>query len=374
MSRIIKLTESQLRDMVAKTIEEQSAVPDFGGAASAIGKSLGLTRDDRPKGSLVDQIYKEFVAGGTGAKATSHTVMASAINKIPDYKTLIDLNNMIKAKTPGGFKSLVQCLQGWLKVGEENIFKNIQAKLKKLGVNLIINNPSGIFRPADIRIAKGQVKTNQPQKTDPNKPTYRECQGFPIKYGCKQTEVGRLQQCLGLKVDYSFGPATLKALVDYVPNQTSTAAAALQKQYVEIGVSKGAYDLMLQKCKKGVVKPKAKVKTAPKKDEAPFVDTRTAAPEKLSAKSLVMPTTSLADKLKGVNIERVPAPGVDPARKQAIIAQIKDRGFDQVYKGQALTPEEKQWLDYYMSLTYGSEVDKTKPKGDDQEKIRYDNR
>jgi hypothetical protein len=365
MSRIIKLTESQLRDMVAKTIEEQSAVPDFGGAASAIGKSLGLTRDDRPKGTLVDQIYNEFVAGGTGAKATSHTVMASAINKIPDYKTLIALNNMIKAKTPGGFKSLVQCLQGWLKVGEENIFKNIQAKLKTLGVNLIINNPSGIFKPADIRIAKGQVKTNQPQKTDPNKPTYRECSGFPIKYGCKQTEVGRLQQCLGLKVDYSFGPNTLKALVNYIPNQTSAASAALQKQYVEIGVSKGAYDLMLQKCKKAPVKAKAKTAVpAP----APVVDTRDkTAPTTLASKQI----QQLPVNIDVANaLQNLPAPGVDNARKLAILGQIKDRGFDQVYKGQKLTDAEQQWLSSYM----GGEASKEKQKAGGNEKLVFPNR
>ena len=338
MSRIIKLTESQLCDMVTRVINEQNATP------------------------LVDEIYKEFVAGGTGAKATSHTVMASAINKIPNYKTLIDLNNMIKTKTPGGFKSFVQCLQGWLKVGEENIFKNIQAKLKTLGVNLIINNPSGVFRPTDIRIVKGQAKTTVQPKVDPNKPTYRICTGFPIKYGCKQTEVGILQKCMGMEVDYSFGPDTLGVYLKL--NTDPKAKAATQKQILEVGLSEGAYKLVIAKCKSKIKKIKKPTKPTPTP-----VDTRTKTePLTLSSKKI----QQLPVKIDLPKLVATPAPGVDQARKEELIGKIKNRGFDQVYKGEVLSPEETKWLEYYMSVNYGTQLNKTKEKsGGEEEKLRF---
>lgn len=354
MTKIIKLTESQLRDVVQKVINEQSA------------------------GVSVDQIYKEFVAGGTGAKPTSHTVMASAINKIPDYKTLLAFNKKFIQEKPGGFISLVKALRGWLKVGEENIFKNIQAKLKTLGVNLIINNPSGVFKPEDIAI--GSTKVTQkpdPNKPDPNKLKYRTCNGFPIKYGCNQTEVGKLQKCLGIELDYSFGPDTLKAILDKTPDPKMRAAN--QKQITEIGLSEGAYKLLIAKCVR-----KQKPKVDPNKIVPPApepIDTRTPAPQNLSSKSLVAPTSSLGN-LEGAIRNRLQkdlatlaanAPqDITQERKDYIIAHINDRGFDQKYVGDNLTPTEQLWVDRYMQQKYGSVVDKNKTRGGDTQIRRFD--
>jgi len=279
----------------------------------------------------------------------------------------------------GNYKSIVKLLNGELELDNLKEFQQIQAILKKAGVTLTAQTEKSprtntmVLKPGTIRIVAGKTPVpTPPVKTDPNKPTYRECTGFPIKYGCKQTEVGRIQQCLGLKVDYSFGPSTLVKLVDYSTQRNTQASMALQKQYTEIGVSKGAYDLIISKCKK-VVKPK------PKPGEKPVVDTRTPMADiaPLKAKELKMVSSNL-----GLTPEQIQAklqrdlaalqaantPNVDPARKQAILGQIKDRGFDKVYKGQALTPDEKQWLSSQM----GTDPNKDKMKaGGEEEKLRF---
>jgi hypothetical protein len=391
MTKIIKLTESQLRDVVQKVINEQGFASDFVGmaksAGNAISNSLMLNRDNRPKGSLVDQIYNEFVYGGTGAKATSHTFMATAINKIPNYKTLIEFNNKFKQDTPAGFKSFVQALQGWLKVGEENIFKNIQAKLKTLGVSLIISNPSGIFKPADIRIEKGGVKKADPKKIDPNKPTYKVCTAgaFPIKYGCKQTEVGTLQKCMGMGVDYSFGPDTLKAFLKLNPDPKAKAAA--QKQILEVGLSEGAYKLVIAKCKSKIKKIKKPAAPAPAPTPVPApADTRTKT-EPLTLKSRTLQTlptksreemekdvrASLEKQLKYVNQVNPGSFGVNDERAKEILNNFEYRRIDdsQVYKGGKLTDNELK----YVNAVRRGEAEKNKLKNDNQDqKLVYPNR
>jgi hypothetical protein len=352
MSRIIKLTESQLCDMVTRVINEQNATP------------------------LVDEIYKEFVAGGTGAKPTSHTVMASAINKIPDYKTLIAFNNKFKQNTPAGFNSFVQALQGWLKVGEENIFKNIQAKLKTLGVSLIISNPSGIFEPADIRIEKGGVKKPDPKKIDPNKPTYKICQGFPIKYGCKQTEVGTLQKCMGMGVDYSFGPETLGAFLKLNPDPKAKAAA--QKQILEVGLSEGAYKLVIAKCKSKIKKIKKPTAPVPVPEPTPVpvpeptpvpvpVDTRTPMSDiqRLSSKDLKMVSSNLGDKLPQVQLDPITLGsqiyGRLSSNKNFNSGKIGDNRVK--YKGSDLNPADLDRLNKFIT-SRGYKFIKNKDKGE----------
>jgi hypothetical protein len=343
MSKIIKLTESQLRDVVAKVINEQKASPNASQAAKQIWDNL---------------------ARAVNNMGTDKQGIVSAISMIKSVELYTEVVNMMRgASSIGTYKSIVQLLNGRFGVYDYKYFKQIQSILTKIGVKITAQTSGPAQNPflkvGSIRQEVGPAA--KPSTTpDANKPTYKVCQGFPIKYGCKQTEVGRLQQCLGLKVDYSFGPNTLVALVDHSTKKYSKESIALQKQYVEVGVSKAAYDLLLQKCKKSVVKTKQKSQTG-KLATAPVVDTRTAAPQRLTSKDIkLMPTTdinkSVADKL-----QNLPSPGVDNARKLAILGQIIDRGFDQVYKGQILTPEEQSWLNSYMGG--GPEKSKLKDGG-----------
>lgn len=361
MSKIIKLTESQLRDIVAKAVNEQRNSPNASQAAKQVWAKLSQAQ-----------------AGAGGAGGTDETALISAISMIKSVELYTEVVNMMRGGSSiGTYKSIVQLLNGELETDDLKVFQQAAAILKKIGVTLTAKtrkhqNGMLVLEPGSIRQVVGPAtKTPQPtQPVDPNKPKYSTCTGFPIKYGCKQTEVGKLQQCLGLKVDYSFGPATLKALVNYVPNQSASAIAAVQKQYVEIGVSKGAYDLILQKCKKAPVKAKAKAKTAAPAP-APVVDTRTPAPEFAPQKRSLKDIAPLPVNIDLVNrLQNLPAPGVDNARKLAILGQIKDRGFDQVYKGQKLTDAEQQWLSSYM----GGEASKEKQKAGGNEKLVFPNR
>jgi hypothetical protein len=253
-------------------------------------------------------------------------------------------------------------------------FQQIQAALKKAGVTLTAQTEKNartntmVLKPGTIRIVAGKTPVptpTPPVTTDPNKPTYRVCKGFPLMYGCKQTEVGYVQQCLGLKVDYSFGPATLQALVGYAPMRKGSTPEGLKKQYATIGLSKQEFDLIRTKYCKAKPKPKPK----PKPGEKPVVDTRTKT-EPLAIKPKTLQTVPFPVNIDLPKLAAIPTPGIDPARKQAILGQIKDRGFDKVYKGQALTPDEKQWLSSQM----GTDPNKDKMKaGGEEEKLRFSN-
>jgi len=352
MSKIIKLTEAQLRDIVTKAVNEQRNSPNASPAAKEIWNKLAIA------------------SGNGGLGGTNETALISAITLIKSVQLFVEVDNMMRGPSSiGNYKSIIKLLNGELENDNLKDFQQIQAILKKVGVTLTAQTEKSprtgniVLKPGTIRIVAGKTPVpTPPVKTDPNKPTYRACTGFPIKYGCKQTEVGRIQQCLGLRVDYSFGPSTLVKLVDYSTQRNTQASMALQKQYIEIGVSQGAYNLIIEKCKK-VVKPKPK----PKPGEKPVVDTRDKrVPLELPSK-LVSPMPVNIDLPK---LAAIPTPGIDPARKQAILGQIKDRGFDKVYKGQALTPDEKQWLSSQM----GTDPNKDKIKaGGEDEKLRFSN-
>lgn len=350
MSRIIKLTESQLRDMVTKVISEQAA----SATPQQIWDNLSIAQ-----------------AGMGGAGGTDEKKLISTIAQITSVDLYRQVVALMGAKSIGNYKSIIQLLNGELEADNYGDFQQIQSLFNKVGIKIIAQTKLGgdgktkFLVPESIKIVGQAPKPGVTPKPDDTKPQYRECTGFPIKYGCKQTEVGRLQQCLGLKVDYSFGPNTLVKLVDYSTQRNTPQSMALQKQYVEIGVSKGAYDLILQKCKKAVVKPKTKTQApAP----APVVDTRDkSAPQTLASRQIQQQPVNIdvANRL-----QNLPAPGVDNARKLAILGQIKDRGFDQVYKGQKLTDPEQQWLSSYM----GGEASKEKQKAGGNEKLVFPNR
>jgi len=368
MGRIIKLTESQLRDVVQRVINEQKASPNASAAAKQIWTKLSIASSN----------------GGAGG--TDEVALVSAISMIKSVQLFVEVDNMMRGPSSiGTYKSIVRLLNGELEMDNLKEFQQIQSALKKAGVTLTAQTEKNarsntmVLKPGTIKIVPVKTPVITPPKPEdagPAKPKYRECKGFPLMYGCKQTEVGYVQQCLGLKVDYSFGPATLQALVGYAPMRNGSTPEGLKKQYATIGLSKQEFDLIRTKYCKAKPKPKPK----PKPGETPVVDTRTKtdiAP--LKAKELKMVPSNL-----GLTPEQIQAklqrdlaalqaantPKVDPARKTAILAQIKDRGFDKVYKGQALTPDEKNWLSSQM----GTDPNKDKMKaGGEEEKLRFSN-
>jgi hypothetical protein len=367
MSKIIKLTEAQLRDVITRAINEQKASPNASPAAKQIWSKLSIASSN----------------GGAGG--TDETALISAISLIKTVQLFVEVDNMMRgASSIGNYKSIVKLLNGELEMDNLKQFQQIQAALKKAGVTLTAQTEKSprtntmVLKPGTIRIVAGKTPVITPPKPDdagPAKPKYRECKGFPLMYGCKQTEVGYVQQCLGLKVDYSFGPSTLQALVGYAPMRNGSTPEGLKKQYATIGLSKQEFDLIRTKYCKAKPKPK------PKPGEKPVVDTRTPMKDlaPLKAKQLQQIPTNL-----GLTPEQIQAklqrdlaalqaantPKVDPARKTAILGQIKDRGFDKVYKGQALTPDEKQWLSSQM----GTDPNKDKMKaGGEEEKLRFSN-
>ena len=49
-----------------------------------------------------------------------------------------------------------------------------------------------------------------------------------------------------------------------------------------------------------------------------------------------------------VPLEKIPSPGVNTGRRQAIINKIAEEGFGNSYFNLTLTPEEKKWLSDYI--------------------------
>jgi hypothetical protein len=342
MGRIIKLTESQLRDMVTRVISEQQASPDASPAAKQIWTNL---------------------AKAVNNMGTDEQGIVSAISLIKSVELYTEVVNMMRGPSSiSNYKSIVQLLNGRFAAYDYKYFKQIQTILSKIGVTLTAQTSGPAQNPflkaGTIRQVVGPTaKPGVTPKPDATKPQYRECTGFPIKYGCKQTEVGYVQQCLGLKVDYSFGPDTLKALIGYAPMRNGSTPEGLKKQYVTIGLSKQEFDLIRTKYCKAKPKPKK---------QASVVDTRDkTTPTTLASRQI----QQLPVNIDLPTLEALPSTGVDPTRKAAILVQIKDRGFDKVYKGQPLTPEEKQWLESYL----GTQINKDKMKSGGQEKLRLPN-
>ena len=368
MSKIIKLTESQLRDIVTKAVNEQKASPNASPAAKQIWAKLSQAQ-----------------AGAGGLGGTNEVALVSAISMITSVQLFVEVDNMMRgASSIGNYKSIVKLLNGELEMDNLKQFQQIQAALKKAGVTLTAQTEKNartntmVLKPGTIRIVAGAKPAPTPFKQDDAGPAkgYRTCKGFPLMYGCKQTEVGYVQQCLGLKVDYSFGPSTLQALVGYAPMRNGSTPEGLKKQYSTIGLSKQEFDLIRTKYCKAKPKPKPK----PKPGEKPVVDTRTpmADTAPLKAKELKMVSPDL-----GINSEEIRAslikqlqasapPEISQDRKDFIIGNIKNRGFDQKYVGDNLSPVEQNWVDGYMKQKYGSVVDKNKTRGGDTQIRRFD--
>jgi polyhydroxyalkanoate synthesis regulator phasin len=225
MGRIIKLTESQLRDVVAKVINEQKASPNASQAAKQIWDNL---------------------ARAVNNMGTDKQGIVSAISMIKSVELYTEVVNMMRGTSSiDTYKSIVQLLNGRFGVYDYKYFKQIQSILTKIGVKITAQTSGPAQNPflkvGSIRQEVGP--TTKPSTTpDANKPTYRICKAgaFPLMYGCKQTEVGKLQKCLGMGVDYSLGPDTLKKFTNN--------SQKLIDDMIKNGISQQVYNDYMKKC------------------------------------------------------------------------------------------------------------------------------
>ena len=177
---------------------------------------------------------------------------------------------------------------------------------------------------------------------------------LPHAFGCKSDYVREVQQCLGLPQKYqtgNFGPITQKALTDAGYNGSE--------------IDKTTHEKITSNCN-GTTSTTGSTVTDTRinrLDATPI----TLAPRDIT--SLKVPTSlnipDLIKNLKPISINTQPS----DERQAEIIRGVTDRGFDMVYKGGALTDDEKMW----MLKHYGAEegINKTKVKGDGQEKLRF---
>jgi len=177
---------------------------------------------------------------------------------------------------------------------------------------------------------------------------------LPHAFGCKSDYIREVQQCLGLPQKYqtgNFGPITQKALTD--------------AGYSGSEIDKTTHEKITSNCNGTTSTTGSTVTDTP-------VKRLNAEPITLATRditSLKVPTSlSIPDALK--NLKPI-SPNTQPSdeRQAEIIRGVTDRGFDMVYKGSALTDDEKMW----MLKHYGAEegIDKTKVKGPGQEKLRF---
>jgi hypothetical protein len=227
MSRIIKLTESQLRDVVAKVISEQQASPNASPAAKQIWTSL---------------------ARAVNNMGTDKQGIVSAISMIKSVELFIEVSNMMKGPSAiGKYRNIILLLNGGLGVYDYKYFKQIQSILSKIGVTINAQTSGPAQNPflkvgSITQTTGGSTPKPTPPVVDPNKPTYRICKAgaFPLMYGCKQTEVGKLQKCLGMGVDYSLGPDTLKKFTNN--------SQKLIDDMIKNGISQQVYNDYMKKC------------------------------------------------------------------------------------------------------------------------------
>ena len=191
---------------------------------------------------------------------------------------------------------------------------------------------------------------------NPSKSQYHDCSKKDVnkenlEFGCKSEQIKEIQVCLGMEAKYqtgNFGPLTKKAIADagYDASQ---------------GITATIYNTVKQKCSGKTADDTTDNVRAPKLNPEIIKTPRPSLP------GLGDLNTALLSKINaGINQDIQPANTGLTDRQKEILNGVVDRGFDVIYKGGTLTPEEQSWLANY----YGGQVDKVKNNKDYGQKVR----
>jgi hypothetical protein len=193
-------------------------------------------------------------------------------------------------------------------------------------------------------------------KPNPGQSRYHDCSKKDVnkenlEFGCKSDQIKEIQVCLGMEAKYqtgNFGPLTKKAIADagYDASQ---------------GITATIYNTVKQKCSGKTADDTTDNVRAPRLNPEIIKSPRPSLP------GLGDLNTALLSKINtSINQDIQPSNTGLTDRQKQILNGVIDRGFDVVYKGGTLTPEEQTWLSGY----YGGQVDKVKNNKDYGQKVR----
>jgi hypothetical protein len=296
-------------------------------------------------------------------------VLPSCVANLPDVQFVVGTGDVVVAKIPDGVDEKSKNHQGlffWPNnraiTGDGQVRGTYYCKGTSGGgetVSATVSEQDTAGGTSDIHIDWDGAKSGTGGSGEggissgPARTRFTNCDSkeLPHAFGCKSDYVREVQQCLGLPQKYqtgNFGPITQKALTDAGYNGSE--------------IDKTTHEKITSNCN-GTTGSTVTDTPVKRLNAEPI----TLAPRDIT--SLKVPTSlSIPDLIK--NLKPI-SPNTQPSdeRQAEIIRGVTDRGFDMVYKGGALTDDEKMW----MLKHYGAEegINKTKVKGDGQEKLRF---
>ena len=299
-------------------------------------------------------------------------VLPSCVANLPDVEFVVGTGDVVVAKIPDGVDEKSKNHQGlffWPNnraiTGDGQVRGTYYCKGTSGGgetVSATVSEQDTAGGTSDIHIDWDGAKSGTGgdggrQEAGPARTRFTDCNSkeLPHAFGCKSDLVREVQQCLGLPQKYqtgNFGPITQKALTD--------------AGYSGTEIDKATHEKITSNCN-GTTSTTGSTVTDTRTNRILNVEPIKLEPRDIT--SLKVPTQlSIPDLIK--NLKPI-SPNSQPSdeRQAEIIRGVTDRGFDMVYKGSALTDDEKMW----MLKHYGAEegINKTKVKPGGQEKLRF---
>ena len=310
MSKVIKITESQLKDIVNKVLSEQIYNP-----ALSTAQTSPVAQDNSKKRiENIANTYSTVNKDGVIVNPNSSANNMKWMDYVTKYK--ITPEEQLAAKSLIGQRKTTQDTQNQRYINIANVFHSVD--------------------PATLKI-----KSNNPKLNGMSWSQYMDT------YKISQDEVNKA-------VSYSNSLGNTKSAAPAktgttTPRKPDPKVLALQKS---LGFTGKDLD--------GIMGPKTRAAMAQKPTVKRNLDTSTIP---LASKELKMPTVD-ASKLSQLPTIQAPQSNVSTERKQEIASKIeKQAGTGRLmYKGGDLNPEEQQFLNTYIQSLGGGELSKSKDK------------
>lgn len=373
--KVIKLTESQLKNIVERVINEQSSInPMY--SPLTLASILGPNADEESKKRLsnIANIYSS-VKDGVIINPKSQFNNTSWMDFVTRYK--VTDKEQLAAKSLIGQRQTATNTQNQRMVNIANVFHSVDPSTLKIKSNnpkfngMAWSQYMDTYKISQDEVRKALAYSNSLGKTA--NPTTPVKPGTPAKPQARKPDpkVIALQKSLGFKgsdLDGVMGPKTRAAMatkkggtstqMKYDANGKPVTPGTRGGQTAMGDSSKGNYEQYAwdNSSASWILAQDWRKKNGAISMDRPSLD------------KLKMNTTPLNIKTPTI---QMPQSNVSDQRKQEIISKIETQAGTGrlMYKGQDLNSDEKQFVNNYVKSQGGGELDKDKDKGYGQKMV-----
>lgn len=379
MSKIIRLTETQLKNIVSRVISEQTAPMGFVDPFSSAQKQQAIKDKQR-----IDNIANviPFVKDGVITAPNSKLNNTKWIDYVTRYQ--VTPEDIKAANSTLAQRKTTQDTQNQRYVNIANVMKSVDPTTTVIkSTNPKLNGMSWVnyiktYKVSQDDINKAQSYVASLSKQDPKGAANAAAavKTASAATGKSDPKVLELQKSLGFKgkdLDGIMGPKTKAALASKnggTPTQMKYDASGkpvtpgTRGGQMELGdTSKGNYEQYAWDNRSG-----SWILAQDWRKKNGTVSTVSA------EKTQIKPATFDTSKLSKIPTIQMPQSNVSAERRQEIASKVDKQRLtgNLIYKGEDLNPEEKAFLNDYIKAKGGGELDKDKDKGYGQ-KMVYSN-